>query len=351
MAGPLAANPEPASIDAGAIGPVCVTGAVSALGLSQTHPVPADRSEHLDVGNAQLMVQKNDGLVQLYAQAGAYSIPVIGLPYVRAARNTSDLYGPLPLAYVTLAPRTDLSVQLGKLPTLIGPEPTFTFQNMNIQRGLLWSQEPAVSRGVQANYASGPLSLSLSLNDGFYSGHYSWLVAAATWTIGRSDSLTLLAGGSTRTTGVNSAATPVALNNGQIYNLIHTHSAGAWKTTSYIQVINVPASAALGFPSGARSYGGAVLVSYAFTGAFSLAGRAEVVESTGTVASGAPDLLYGPGGGAMSFALTPTYQRRRFFVRAEPSFVKARHIASGRGFGNGDSATQARFIVETGLLF
>ena len=69
IAGPLAANPESASIDAGAIGPVYVTGAVSALGLSQTHPV--------------LIVQKNDGRVQLYAQAGAYSIPVIGLPYVR----------------------------------------------------------------------------------------------------------------------------------------------------------------------------------------------------------------------------------------------------------------------------
>jgi len=66
---------------------------------------------------------------------------------------------------------------------------------------------------------------------------------------------------------------------------------------------------------------------------------------------GAADLLYGPGSGARSFALTPTYQRRRFFVRAEPSFVKARHIVAGRGFGNSDSTTQARFIVETGFLF
>jgi len=28
-----------------------------------------------------------------------------------------------------------------KLPTLIGAEYTFTFENMNIERGLLWNQE------------------------------------------------------------------------------------------------------------------------------------------------------------------------------------------------------------------
>jgi len=352
MAGPLVANPQPASLAAGALGPIYVTGALSGLGLIQSHPAPGDRSEHLDVANAQVMIQNTEGLAQFYAQAGIYSIPVVGTPYVRAARNTSDLYGPLPIAYVKLAPDDRFSIRAGKLATLIGPEPTFTFQNMNIQRGLLWNQEPAVSRGVQADYAAGPLSLSVSLNDGFYSGHYDWLVGAATWTLDGGHSLSVLASGNTGTTRVNSIATPVALNNGQIYNLVYTQAAGPWSTTSYLQAVRVPAHADLGFRSSAQSYGAAMLVSYRSTGTFSLAGRLEIVRSTGSVANGAPDLLYGPGSAAWSLTLTPTYQKGGFLLRAEPSFTHAGRIAPGRGFGNGGNATgQARFLVETGILF
>ncbi len=40
---------------------------------------------------------------------------------------------------------------------------TFTFQNTNIHRGVLWNQENAVNKGVQLNYASGPLSISASV--------------------------------------------------------------------------------------------------------------------------------------------------------------------------------------------
>src|SRR5258707_12852282 len=176
MAGPLIANPQPASVDAGPLGPIYVTGALSGLGLMQTHPAPGDRSGHLDVANAQVMIQNPEGVAQFYVQAGIYSIPVVGPPYVRAARNPSDLYGPLPIAYVKLAPGDSFSIRAGKLATLIGPEPTFTFQNMNIQRGLLWNQEPAVSRGLQGDYAAGPLSLSVSLTDAFKSEAHAWLV-------------------------------------------------------------------------------------------------------------------------------------------------------------------------------
>jgi hypothetical protein len=43
---------------------------------------------------------------------------------------------------------------------LIGAEYTFTFENMNIQRGLLWNQENAVTRGVQVNQTMGKFGSS-----------------------------------------------------------------------------------------------------------------------------------------------------------------------------------------------
>ena len=40
---------------------------------------------------------------------------------------------------------------------------------MNIERGLLWNQENAVNRGIQANYSAGPVAISVSWNDGMLS--------------------------------------------------------------------------------------------------------------------------------------------------------------------------------------
>src|SRR4029077_17973863 len=104
-------------------------------------------------------------------------------------------FGPVPLAYIKIAPNDAFSVQAGKLPTLIGAENAFTFQNTIFGGRLLWRQEPIVSRGVQANYTLGALALSGSLNDGYYSDSYNWLTGSAAWTIDKENTLTLGGGG------------------------------------------------------------------------------------------------------------------------------------------------------------
>ena len=73
---------------------------------------------------------------------------------------------------------------IGALPTIMGAESTFTFQNMNIERGLLWNQENAVNRGIQVNQAFGKVTGSLSWNDGYYSNRYFWLSGALTYVSG-----------------------------------------------------------------------------------------------------------------------------------------------------------------------
>ena len=79
---------------------------------------------------------------------------------------------------------------------------------MNIERGLLWNQEPAVSRGVQINYTKGKLALSLSWNDGLYSNRYSWVSAAATVTLDSSNTLEFAGGGNLKRTSFSDFATP-----------------------------------------------------------------------------------------------------------------------------------------------
>ena len=352
MAGPLTLNPNPIKFGIGTFGPIYGTGVLSGLGLVQTHPFLGDRTGHFDISNGQAIVQKIDGLLQFYAQAGVYSLPALGAPYIRASTANSDFFGPLPVGFLKLAPTGAFSIEGGKLPTLIGAEYTFTFQNLNIERGLLWNQEPAISRGAQANYTAGPLALSASFNDGFYSDRFNWLDGSAAWTINSKNTLTVVGGGNLGRSTTSTIATPIAQNNGSIFNLIYTYSAAPWTITPYFQFTHVPKIASLGFGATASTYGGAVLADYAFTPRFNLAGRAEIIGSTGSVANGAPNLLYGPGSYAFSLTVTPTWQLDRFFVRGEGSLVDAEDIVPGLAFGkSGKQSTQVRFLVETGFLF
>jgi Putative beta-barrel porin-2, OmpL-like. bbp2 len=127
-----------------------------------------------------------------------------------------------------LAPTDAFSVEGGKLPTLIGAGYTFSFQNPNTEHSLLWNQEPAISRGGQLNYTAGPLALSFSLNDGFYSDRYTWLTGSATYALDNANRFTLAAGGNYSHTTKSTLATPLFQNNETILNLIFIHISAPW---------------------------------------------------------------------------------------------------------------------------
>jgi hypothetical protein len=353
MTGPLVANPNPMSTDTGDLGTYYFTGAISGLALFQTEPVLGDNHTALDLSNAHFIVQKTDGLLQFYAHGGLYTFPTLGTPYFHVAKTTGDTFGLFPAGYIKFVPNDTFSIQAGKLFTLIGAEYCFTFQNMNIERGLLFNQEPIMSRGVQGNYTMGPVAFSLSLNDGFYSEAYNWLSGSAAWTINKENTLTLAAAGNLDRTTKSTFVTPLAQNNSTIVNLIYTYNAAPWTITPYFQYTNVPANAALGFGQDASTWGGAVLANYSINDNWNLAGRGEYIGSSGSPAKGAANLLgYGAGSSALSFTLTPTYQQGVFFARTDFSVVQLFDTAAGSAFGKaGNTKTQGRVVLETGIVF
>ena len=137
MTGPLLANQDPTTFHAGPFGDVYVTGAATGLAFYQDNVAPGDRGFRADIANGQVFIQKTDGVVQFFVQAGVYSMPDLGTPYLRATKATSDFYGALPQAFIKIAPTDTFSIMAGKLPTLIGAEYTFSFENMNIERPAL----------------------------------------------------------------------------------------------------------------------------------------------------------------------------------------------------------------------
>lgn len=353
----LRTNPNPENFDLGPwIGKVYVTGVLSGLGFWQSNPVIGNNAAYADISNGMVVVQTATGPVQFVAQAGIYSIPTLSEPYTRASTLNRLLWGPLPQAYVKFAPNDAFSVQIGRLPSLLGWEWDFTFQNVNIERGLLWDQENSVNHGIQANYTSGPVELSLSLNDGFFSGKLDWLTGSATYTINDNSSLTFSAGGNFGSDRRDTFRTPIAQNNSVIYDLIYDSTWGPWTFTPYVQYTHVPNNSALksaGFTQDASTVGFALIAAYAFNDNWKLGARGEYISSSGSVAGGAPELVTGgPGAKNWSITLTPTYQYDVLFARAEFSYVGLDRTTAGFAFGKAGTATsQVRILFETGVIF
>ena len=328
-----------------------VNGVVSGLGIAQNAAVPGDRTTRVDASNAFLILQKPDGPIQFYLQVGAYGQPSLGLPYTPSGRSVDQLWGPLPVGYLKIAPTDSFSIMAGNLPTLIGAEYTFTFENINIERGLLWNQENAINRGVQLNYSKGPISASVSWNNGFYSKSYTWLWGSLTYALNSANSITAVGGQNLGFSKFSNFATPLLQNNSGIYNLIYTYNSSPWIVQPYFQWTIVPKKSSIGVFNATSTLGGALLASYQLAEHFFLAGRGEFIGSTGNSTDGSANLLYGPGSQAYSLTLTPTYQYKQLFIRPEVSYTQALAYQRGTAFGDqGKDSTQVRGLLEFGLL-
>ncbi|MGC2411937.1 MAG: outer membrane beta-barrel protein, partial [Stellaceae bacterium] len=358
MAGPLVANPDPLHLDVTPFfGPMYVSGAATGMGLFQTDPFLGNHHATFDLTNAQASLQTTSGWFQFFIEPGVYSFPTVGVPYTKMPATVNGTFDGLPVAWGKVVFNDNFNIQGGKLPTLIGAEYMFTFQNMNIERGLLWNQENIVNRGVQANLTTGPVAWSLSVNDGFYTGQYNYITGSATWTVDPANSFVLAGGGPMgRVTTAGPPSTPSLpqYNNSMMIEAAYTYNAAPWTITPYIQYTGVDGDKAFA-PAlvSSSTFGGAILANYSINDNVNLSGRWEYIGSSGAATVGGAGLLgYGSGSSAMSFTLTPTYQNGIYFLRGEASVTDLTSFTKGLGFGTtGGSSTQARFLLETGFVF
>jgi hypothetical protein len=350
LTGPLQWLP-PAVFDAGPFGKLSVNGILTGFALGQNNPIPGDDTAQATLSNGEIFIQKADGKVQYYIQAGAYTMPTLGVPFLSAEKTVSSFYGPVPVAYLKLQTGKNTQFLIGSLPTLMGAESTFTYQNFNIERGLVWNQENAINRGLQVNQTLGKyLTASLSWNDGYYSNRYSWLSGSLTYTKGP-HSLVYDGMGNTGQNKFQTAATPVQ-NNSIMHTVIYTYTKGAWIVQPYYQWSDVPTNTFAGITKGATTNGFALTASRAFKSGFALPARFEYITSSGSAARKSVNLIFGPGSSATSFTVTPTYQKGGFFARTELGYVHASNATAGDVFGKaGTDPSQVRVVGEFGFIF
>jgi hypothetical protein len=351
LTGPLQWLP-PAIFDAGPFGKLSVNGIVTGFAQFQNNSVPGDDKAQATLSNGQIFIQKADGKLQYYVQAGVYTMPTLSVPFVNAQNIVNNFYGPVPVAYLKVQAAKNTQFLIGSLPTLMGAESTFTYQNFNIERGIVWNQENAINRGIQVNQTIGKyLSAAFSWNDGYYSNRYSWLSGSATFTKGP-HSLVYDGMGNLGQTVFQTTATPIQ-NNSSMHVVIYTYTKGPWIVQPYFQYSSLPKNLKVGVAKSTSATGGAFNLSYAFKSGFSLPVRVEYLTSSGSATDGSVNLLgFGSGSAGTTFTATPTYQKGGMFVRGDLAFVDATNFTKGDVFGQtGTSSNQFRGVLEFGFIF
>jgi len=307
-----------------------------------------------DYANIQATVTRNTGAFRFGATIGEYAFPVVGQainPTFRAGSNT-DVFSYVPVAYVQYVPNAAWTVTAGKMAALLGQESNFTYQNVNIQRGLGWNAEPTFTRGVRASYVQGKFTGNLGYTDGFYSGRLNtleglvaWNASANTtvqvaWILPKSDALP------NPTTGIA---------NKREGDLMLTRQIGKLQLLPYLLWIDSPQNKSIGFNGDERAFAGVLIANYVFDSAWSVGARYESISNRSSALDpGAnADLVgFGPGSTATTFTITPAFKTGHTTLRAEYSSVNLGTFTPGLGFGaTGRNSSQSRLGFELGVQF
>jgi hypothetical protein len=122
LTGPLQWLP-PATFDAGPLGKLSVNGIVTGFAQFQNNSVLGDDNAQATLSNGQIFIQRSDGKLQWYVQAGVYTMPTLSVPFVNAQNTVNNFYGPVPVAYLKWQAAKNTQLLIGSLPLSWAPNP------------------------------------------------------------------------------------------------------------------------------------------------------------------------------------------------------------------------------------
>jgi len=350
LAGPAAAmnGPSAIEVDGGPLGPLQLSGGVDGFGFAQSDADAGDKTAGAALGNALVQLQKTSGLVQFTVEVGAYTTQVLGDAPVDAGPGSPNYFptSPLYAGYVTIAPTANLSFSAGQLVSLVGFEGTQDWSNANAYVSEVAATQPGEGRGAQVAYNNGPLTATVSLTDGYYTGVINYLQGIVTYAPNGQTSFNLFGGSNLGRVGtaVKGPGTPL-LDNSTLVGGFYTATVGRLTITPEAQYQYTNRSPALGIGGQVTDLSLALFGAYqlADNSPFSLGGFVEYAEEgydKSALYTVSPDFFgFGPGAHLEGLSITPTWQGKNLFVRVDGGFI---HV---------NAATQLSALAEAGVLF
>ncbi|NPA40566.1 MAG: porin [Thermodesulfobacteria bacterium] len=329
-----------------------VSGAVSAYAI-YTSSTSAKKTNY-DVSSALVTVSEKSIAnlpVSYTVTAGAYAMPVVAVDFTSTA-DTTKVLTPLPIAYLEYAsPSIPVTIDVGRMPTLIGYESAFTYQNDYVDRGLVWNMQPILHDGIRITYSGiKNITIKFGINDGYYSASVDTfdgkrvISPAIEGSISGSPlkdvsiSFNFLI--PTKSARPNETADPA---NKQEYNLVGSYSFGKLTVGWDALYVYAPKDTKAMVSKASSAYGIALHGEYAVNEELKLAGRIEYVNDD----SGGVDLVgIGNGNSAFTITFSPCFTKGSYFLKGDLAYVKADNDFTS---DNKDSLT--RVAIEAGISF
>jgi len=373
-------GPAGVDIDGGPLGQLEVSAAMDGNAYVQTgaadtahkgNSLASDYTDGMDLNSYMIQLKKNSGLVQFTFQVAGFKTFTLGANRPKEATTNHFTLGPLRNAYVTLAPIDGLKISAGQMGSLEGYESTFPWNNPTSMDTVLYYVTNSNSRGVQVEYTTGPVDVTLLYGDGTDSGVFNYLQFLGTYNFNANNNLNVSGGVALGNTGPWAYAVGqdfVAngnelITNYNVYSLWYSSTMGnlnlvpevqyAYAKPNHRYASDVPNAV---IPKYTSNFGVALFADYAFgTSPYSLGAWVEYANSHGDTRQNywflAPDAR------VVGFSVAPAWQYKNIYARANAGYV---HVLNGSytgdgttgAFGNsGHGKDQFVGMLEAGLVF
>lgn len=361
-------GPTAITIDGGPLGSLSLSGGVDGYAYAVTQTNSNQQTVGANIASALVQLQKTTGVLQFNIEVGANSGLTLGAPgydsrghIPETSINNFDT-GPLFIGSITVAPpNSPVTITAGHIASLEGYEGTIDWVNPSQLSTDIFYVQNNNATGVQANITEGPITAEVQFGDGFDTGVWNFAQALVTYTIDSNNVVNVYGAANLGRTGLNAhtyAQDTVGeygsyYINSDMIGGFYSWTQGNLNIVPEVQYVFAKVDHQAGIDKSTSNLGAAVFGTYAFANTpYSLGGWVEYENSQGNA-----DWFVGPHSEAVGVALSPTWQYKDLFARANAGAIYLlNNSASGPGtaYGYGNNGTgkfQFTGTLEAGLLF
>ena len=267
--------------------------------------------------------------------------------------------GPLYAGYLTVAPtNSPITVSAGMLGSVEGFESAIDWNNSNQLVTEIFYVQNSQNRGVSANYTQGPINATVIFGDGYDTGVFNFIQALVTYTINPTNSLSVYGAANLGTTGLNTFGYGNTTTGSYGAQFANSNMGGAYYSYTMGNLNLVPEAQyqyakpnhRVGITKTSYNFGAALFADYTFgTSPYSVGAWGEYWTSK-TSSQDNLNWFIGPDSAGFGASVTPTWQYKDLFARADAGYLYLTRRTDGSGDKYGYGAGDHHRGVFTGLL-